>query len=129
MYAKQSLANSPCLGYCPQTAMKSLGLKASAEEVKKLMREADEDRSGAIDFQEFKKMMSSRMKLLEAGKSGDDLGSLVALRWEELKSMEPSADDFSLPARTHRLAVYSRRPDWKLEEAVAAYSPRARAQN
>jgi hypothetical protein len=109
--------------------MKSLGLKASAEEVNKLMGEVDEDGSGSIDFQEFKKMMSARMKLLEAGKSGDDLGSLVALRWEELKSMEPSPDDFSLPARTHRLAVYSRRPDWKLEEAVAAYSPRTRAQN
>jgi hypothetical protein len=109
--------------------MKALGLKASADEVKKLMSEADEDGNGAIDFHEFKKMMSSRMKLLEAGKSGDDLGSLVALRWEDLKSMEPSSDDFSLPARTHRLAVYSRRPDWKLEEAVAAYSPRAGAQN
>ena len=76
-----------------------------------------------------KKMMSSRMKLLEAGKAGDDLGSLVALKWEELKSMEPSEDDFSLPARTHRLAVYSRSPDWKLEEAVKAYSPRPRNHN
>lgn len=109
--------------------MKALGLKARPEEVQKLMKEVDDDGNGSIDFKEFKKMMSSRMKLLEAGKAGDDLGSLVALRWEDLKSLEPSEDDFSLPARTHRLAVYSRNPNWKLEEAVAAYSPRARNQN
>lgn len=109
--------------------MKALGLKAGPAEVKKLMQEVDEDRSGSIDFQEFKKMMSSRLRLLEAGQAGDDLASLVALRWEELKGLEPSEDDFSLPARTHRLAVYSRSPDWKLDEAVAAYSPRPRKQN
>ena len=104
--------------------MKSLGLKAGPEEVKKLMSEADEDGSGSIDFTEFKKLMGARMKLLEGRKAGDDLGSLVALRLDELKALEPSEDDFSLPARKHRLAVYSRSTDWKLEEAVAVYSPK-----
>jgi hypothetical protein len=117
---------------CPQHAMTALGLKPDPAEAKRLMDSVDEDKSGSIDFQEFRKMMTSKMRVLEAGKAAaaDDLGSLIALSWEELKASEPGEDDFSLPARKHRLAVYSRKPDWKLDEAVAAYtSPRARTQN
>ena len=57
--------------------MKALGLKASADEVKKLMSEADEDGNGAIDFHEFKKMLEAFHffgSLATWSESGETLG-------------------------------------------------------
>ena len=89
------------------------------------MGEVDKDNSGSINYAEFRTMMTSKLKVQSAG---SDLGSLIALSWEELKTNEPSPDDFSLAARTHRLAVYSRTPNWTLAEAVSAFSGASRSE-
>ena len=101
-----------------QAATATLGLTAEPAEIKKLMADFDNDNTGTINFNEFRTMMSSKLKVQSAG---SDLGSLIALTWEELKTNQPRDDDFSLAARTHRLAVYSREPNWTLAEAVSAY--------
>ena len=41
--------------------MKALGLKATTEEVRKMIEEVDIDNSGTIDFQEFLEMMKLKM--------------------------------------------------------------------
>ena len=41
--------------------MKALGLKATTDEVRKMIEEVDIDNSGTIDFQEFLEMMKLKM--------------------------------------------------------------------
>ena len=51
--------------------MKALGLKATTEEVRKMIEEVDADNSGTIDFQEFLEMM--KMKMLQKKNLEDEL--------------------------------------------------------
>ena len=44
------------------TVMKSLGQNPSAEELKQMILEVDEDGSGSIEFPEFLVMMTKKMK-------------------------------------------------------------------